>query len=112
VQENLSTIKTAFIDCFGKEWYSRLQADEQNKIYIKVVLNREGKIVHILEYKLFHGMTKMEYKKFSRYLVEKSKFCVYNPEAEISFERYVKIYRGRLPYKIVFIPFVFKNESQ
>jgi len=109
VADNFLTIKETLTECLGKDWYQKFKSDQDNKIYMKVISNKDGKIIEIEEHLLYRGITKKEYKKFSQQLIRDKRFCVYNPEPEISFEKYLEINQGRLPYKIIFIPFLFEK---
>ena len=99
ILDNIKLTKNCLIESLGAEWYSVFISNENNKFYFEILTDTTGKVLDITEMKLFNGITIKEFCEFSKIILEKNNYCIYNPNPDISFEKFIDINKGRLQYK-------------
>ena len=98
-------LRKSIVASLGEDWYKKFSSERENGFYAKVFTDATGKIIDLDSFGFYGGITKKELKKCFTTLKQKFQLCVKNPDPHFTFEKFVELNKGKIPYNFRYFPF-------
>jgi hypothetical protein len=108
INEQYLNIQKSLKLAIGEKGYKDFVRDAENRFSFQIIADEKANIIELSKYRVFKGLTDAEFSLFYQYF-KSFKYCIYNPEAELNFEDYVKTNKGKLTYSYLITPKTLEN---